>query len=662
MRAALLLDSDPASPARQAGAILATSPGNPEASLLLASACRRLGDARAAATILESLSSAHPDSALLQLETGRALAAAGRVGEALTALRRAVMLDARLADAWRDLAVQLFAAGDTVEGDRAYACYLRLMGNRPGLADAAAALADNRLEYAETGIRQFLQQSPDDPVALRMLSEIALRRLDEVEAERLLRRCLELAPGFAAARFELAQLLYAEHRNTEVLPLIERLLAAEPGNLESLMMKAQTLRLVTGGREGVELMERVVAEHPGDDRAWVLYAHLLREVGEQTKAIEMYRRALAVRPGCGRAYAGLANLKTFRFSAADRAAMQEQLASTTTRDIDIDRINLEFALGKALEDEREFAASFEHYARGNTLQRASFGPGAAGETVEVQRLGAVFSADFFAARAGWGSERADPIFIVGMPRSGSTLLEQMLASHSQVEGTRELTDLPALVHELSRARDGAKYPEIVRTLEPRQITELAERYLAQTQQYRPLGKTRFVDKMLGNFTEVGLIQLMFPRAAIIDARRHPLGCGFSCYKQLFARGHLYSYDLKELGAFYRDYASLMGHFDAVLPGRVHRVHYEQVIADPEGELRRLLDYCALPYEAQCLRFYENPRIVNTISSEQVRQPLYSESVDQWRNYEPWLGPLKEELGELVERYPAAAGANHLHGR
>jgi predicted Zn-dependent protease len=659
MRAALLLDSDPAAAARQAGAILATSPGNPEASLLLASACRRLGDAHAAAAILESLSSAHPDSALLQLETGRALAAAGRDGEALTALRRAVTLDAGLAEAWRDLAVQLFAADDTLEGDRAYACYLRLMPNRPGLADAAAALADNRLGYAETGIRQFLQQSPDDPVALRMLSEIALRRLDEVEAERLLRRCLELAPGFAAARYELAQALYALHRNDEALPHIERLLAAEPGNLEYLILKAQTLRLVTGGREGVELMERAVVEHSGDDRAWVLYAHLLREVGEQTRAIEMYRRALATRPGCGRAYLGLANLKTFRFSAADRAAMQEQLASAPTRGID--RIHLEFALGKALEDEREFAVSFEHYARGNTLQRASFGPDAPTDTVEVQRSGAVFTADFFAARTGWGSERADPIFIVGMPRSGSTLLEQMLASHSQVEGTRELTDLPALVYELSRARDGAKYPEILRTLEPRQITELAERYLAQTQRYRLLGKTRFVDKMLGNFSEVGLIQLMFPRAAIIDTRRHPLGCGFSCYKQLFARGHFYSYDLKELGAFYRDYASLMGHFDAVLPGRVHRVHYEQMIADPEGELRRLLDYCALPYEAQCLRFYENPRIVNTISSEQVRQPLYSESVDQWRNYEPWLGPLKEELGELVERYPAAAGANRAHG-
>ncbi|MBV8306231.1 MAG: sulfotransferase [Gammaproteobacteria bacterium] len=279
----------------------------------------------------------------------------------------------------------------------------------------------------------------------------------------------------------------------------------------------------------------------------------------------------------------------------------------------------------------------------------------------MPRYRAVFSADFFKKCSGWGSERADPIFIVGMPRSGSTLLEQMLASHSQVEGTRELTDLPALVLELSRGPGSADYPEVADALERARIADLAQRYLARTRSYRPLGKARFVDKMLGNFTHVGLIHLMFPRAAIIDARRHPLGCTFSCYKQLFARGHLYSYDLQELGEYYREYADLMEHFAAVLPGRVHRVHYEQLIADPEAELRRLLDYCALPYEAQCLRFYENTRIVNTISSEQVRQPLYAESVDQWRNFEPWLGPLRQALGDLVEHYPAAAGVGP-HGR
>ena len=270
------------------------------------------------------------------------------------------------------------------------------------------------------------------------------------------------------------------------------------------------------------------------------------------------------------------------------------------------------------------------------------------------RAKTVYTASFFADRSGWGSGRADPIFIVGMPRSGSTLLEQMLASHPQVEGTRELTDIPALALELTlrpNENERAEIPEAVAALNRQAIEALAARYLSRTEVYRPLGRPRFVDKMLGNFSHVGLIHLMFPGAAIIDARRHPLGCCFSCYKQLFARGVNFSYDLEELGRYYRDYVGLMEHFDAALPGRVYRVHYERLVDDPEGELRRLLDYCGLPFTQQCLQFYENPRVVQTISSEQVRRPIYGDSVDQWRHYEPWLTPLKAALGDLVERYP-----------
>ena len=276
-------------------------------------------------------------------------------------------------------------------------------------------------------------------------------------------------------------------------------------------------------------------------------------------------------------------------------------------------------------------------------------------TADVQRSKGMYTERFFAERCGWGSARADPIFIVGLPRSGSTLLEQVLASHSQVEGTRELPDIPAIAFELmSRANPQRRwaYPQPVAALERQDIDALAARYLARTQAHRALGKPRFVDKMLGNFGHIGLIQLLFPKAAIIDARRHPLGCGFSCYKQLFARGLAYSYDLRDIGRYYRDYAELMEHFDAVLPGRVHRVYYEQLVADPQRELKRLLEYCALPFEAQCLQFHENRRIVQTISSEQVRRPIYADSVDQWRHFEPWLGPLKEALGDLVDRYPA----------
>ena len=273
----------------------------------------------------------------------------------------------------------------------------------------------------------------------------------------------------------------------------------------------------------------------------------------------------------------------------------------------------------------------------------------------MQRWRTFYSERFFAERSGWGSARADPIFIVGLPRSGSTLLEQMLASHSQIEGTRELLDLPTLAFGLLSGVTSpteSSFPERVGALRSADIENLAMRYLGQVQAKRQLAKPRFIDKMLGNWCYLGLIHLLFPRAAIIDARRHPLGCCFSCYKQIFVRGQKFTYDLSELGQFYRDYVLLMEHFDATLPGRVHRVYYEQLVADPEGELRRLLDYCGLPFEEQCLRFYENRRMVHTISSEQVRRPIYADSVDQWRHYEPWLGPLKEALGELVEHYPA----------
>jgi hypothetical protein len=366
----------------------------------------------------------------------------------------------------------------------------------------------------------------------------------------------------------------------------------------------------------------------------------------------MYQRALAVRPGSGRAYSSLANLKTLRFSDADRAAMQEHLARSAPRGAD--RIHLEFALGKALEDEGRFAASFEHYSRGNALHRATIAHDPDAATAQVLHAKAIYTASFFTDRSGWGGARADPIFVVGMPRSGSTLLEQMLASHPQVEGTRELTDIPALALELTlrpNENERAGISEAVAALDRNQIEALGARYLSRTQVYRPLGKPRFVDKMLGNFNHIGLIHLMFPRAAIIDARRHPLGCGFSCYKQLFARGVNFSYDLEELGRYYRDYVGLMEHFDAVLPGRVYRAYYERLVDDPEGEVRRLLDHCGLPFDQQCLQFYENPRVVQTISSEQVRRPIYADSVDQWRHYEPWLTPLKAALGDLVERYP-----------
>lgn len=649
MRASLLLESDPGQAARRAGDILARVPGHTEASLLLATARRRLGDPAAAATVLEELARVQPESAFLQLELGRVYAASGQGAPALAALRRAVELDARFADAWRELAAQLFLAGETLEGDLADARYRSLSPERPELAAARSALAENRLQAGEAILRKHLERVPHDEVALAMLADAALRRDDPGEAERSLTRCLALAPGYAAARYELARLLFAQQRIPEMLPLLERLLAAQPANLDWMSLKAAALRLISRNDEAIALMEQTVAAHPHDDEAWLLFGHVLREVGEQSRAVEMFRKAAAVRPACGRAFSSLANLKTFRLGAADVEAIREQLARN---DLEAqDRIHFEFALGKALEDAGDFAASFEHYERGNRLQRAALYYVPESASAELERQKQLYSAEFFNERSGWGSPRRDPIFIVGMPRSGSTLLEQMLASHPQVEGTRELVDIAAIAFELSGSNP-SDYRQSVLALKRREAEALAERYLTRTAAYRSLARPHFVDKMLGNFCHVGFIHLLFPRAPIIDARRHPLGCGFSCYKQLFLRGQKFTYDLRELGRFYREYAALMDHFDAALPGRVHRVQYERLLSNPEAELRSLLAYCELPYDERCLRFHENPRVVQTISSEQVRQPLYTESVDQWRHYEPWLGPLKEALGDLIERYPS----------
>ena len=654
MRASLLLASDPAAAARRASGILAEHPGHEPAKLLLAAACRRIGDTSTAVRLLESLAAEDPGSAVMPLELGRAHAAGGDLAAAQIAFARAVAIDAGLADGWRELANARFAVDDTAGGDVAYAQYRRLAQDPPELTDAKNALAENRLDAAETLLRSRLGQMPDDVVALRVLADIVGRRDDHAQAQQLLTHCLRLAPGDAAARFDLSRALQADQKYAEALEHIERLLVLEPMSTEYRSQKAQALRLLGRHAEAIALMDQAVADRPDEERGWLLHGHLLREVGAQACAIDSYRRAIAVRPGCGSAYLSLANLKIFRFEAEDITAMQALLAAGAVQGVD--RMNLEFALGKALEDERRYAESFGHYASANSMHRSMIVHDAQGMTDNVRRSKALYTPEFFEKRRGWGSDRSDPIFVVGLPRSGSTLLEQILASHSQVEGTRELPDMHAVVVEMMLQSDphtNARYPDPVAALDRCAIEVLAARYLERTHAHRTLDRPRFVDKLLGNFDHIGFIHLMFPKASIIDARRHPLACGFSCFKQLFARGLSFSYDLAEFGRYYRDYAELMAHTDEVLPGRVHRVHYERMVADPEGEVRRLLDYCGLPFEDDCLRFYDNRRTVRTISSEQVRQPIYTGSVDQWRHFEPWLGPLKGALGDWVERYPAS---------
>jgi tetratricopeptide (TPR) repeat protein len=649
IRLASMLESNPAGAAAGAAQIVRTHPGHAAALLLLATAHRACGDAQTAVAEFAALAAAQPDSPVVCLELGRALLAAGRDSEALAAFQRTVELAPDLAAAWRELSMLHAARGDIAACDAAYAHFERLAPEGPRLAEAAAALANERLNAAEEMLRRALAGSPHDVAALRMLAEAASAREDYSQAERLLAECLRLAPGYSRARLDLALVLHKQLKAEPMLPLLERLLALEPQNTRYRMLQAAAFNLLGQIDRSMAILAGLVRESPDNEQVWLNYGHTLRAARRQAEAIEAYRKCIEVKPSFGDAWLALANLKTFRFTPADVEAIRGQLAREDLRHDD--RTQFEFALGKALEDAGDFAASFEHYARGNELRREVIRYQGENVTRLVQRTQTLYTREFFAARAGGGCPSVEPIFIVGMPRAGSTLLEQVLASHSQVEGTRELTDVLGFALELGdRDEEPGKpptYPQSVAQLTREELAALGERYLAQTRAHRLLGRPRFIDKMGSNFMHIGLIHLMLPNARIIDARRAALGCCFANFKQHFHRGLWFTYSLEDLGHYYQQYVSSMAHFDAVLPGRIYRVCYEDVVRDLEGEVRRLLDYCGLPFEQECLRFHENRRIVATVSSEQVRQPLYTEGVTQWRNFEPWLGPLKQALGELA---------------
>ena len=380
---------------------------------------------------------------------------------------------------------------------------------------------------------------------------------------------------------------------------------------------------------------------------------MLKTAGRLVDGVDAYRRASTCDPAFGEAYWSLANLKTYRFTGRTLkpCASSSPARSSTTRV----GVNFHFALGKACEDGADYAQAFENYAKGNTLYRASHRYDADRNSARVKRLKEILTRDFFEERAGWGCQAPDPIFIVSMPRAGSTLLEQILSSHSAVEGTSELPAVLTLAKELREEADAEEtiaYAQVLARKSAEELRLLGEQYLERTRIQRKSGRPFFIDKMPNNFLHVGMIHAVLPNAKIIDARRHPLACCFSNFKQLYARGQLFSYDLVDMGRFYRDYVELLAHFDEALPGRVHRVIYEQMVEDTETEVRRLLDYCGLPFEAGCLRFFENERPVRTASSEQVRQPIYREGIDQWRHFEEWLDPLKIALGPVLTAYPA----------
>ncbi len=573
------------------------------------------------------------------------------MADTITRLEAAVARNPGSADAWRALGDAWTARRDTARADAAYAQSIRASTRDPELLRAADALVAGELAVAEPLLRARLKRAPTDVAAIRMLAELASRLGRYGDAEKLLARALELAPGFRPTRHNYALVLHRQNRAGEALQQIDQLLADDPDNAGLANLKAAVLGRIGEFDDALELYAKVLAAQPNQPKVWMSYGHALKTVGRQADAVEAYRRSIALEPGLGEAWWSLANLKRVTFDADDRAGMRAALAGELS---DEDRFHLEFALGKAEEDAADYAASFAHYASGNAARRAMVRYDAGEMAEHVTRSAALFTPEFFAERAGFGCPASDPVFILGMPRAGSTLIEQVLASHSAVEGTMELPDIPQLAGRIGgrklRSQDSA-YPEALADLSADECRALGEEYLDRTRIQRKTNAPLFIDKMPNNFMHMGLIRLILPNARIIDARRHPLACCFSNFKQHFARGQAFSYDLVEMGSYYRGYTKLMAHFDHAQPGAVHRVFYEAVVADLEGEARRLLAYLGLPFEQACLRFYESDRAVRTASSEQVREPIYRQGLDQWRHFEPWLDPLKQALGPALTEYP-----------
>jgi tetratricopeptide (TPR) repeat protein len=517
----------------------------------------------------------------------------------------------------------------------------------PRLIEAAMALNENRLDVAERILKPHLKEDPFDAAAIRMLAELAARIGRWGDAETLLRRAVELAPGWAAAKANLALVLGRMGRPAEAMELLEDVFEEEPEELGHWNLKAATLGRLGDFEQAIELYETVLERSPQQPRVWLSYGHMLKTVGRQADGIAAYRKGLALKPTLGEAWWSLANLKTVKFDEEDIAAMRQALTATALSDED--RFHLDFALGKALHDAGRIDEAFEHYSRANALRLKGqpFRPGEIKRTVD--RSIANFTADAFAERIG-GCDATDPIFIVGMPRAGSTLVEQILSSHSQVEGTTELPDIPALV------RQSGSYPAAIMEASADERRALGEEYLRRAGVQRRTDRPFFIDKLPNNWLYVPFVQLILPNAKIIDARRHPLGCCFSNFRQHFARGQAFTYNLEHVGRYYADYVRLMTHVDAVLPGRVHRVIYERMVDDTEAEVQALLAYCGLKFEPAVLEFYKTERAVRTASSEQVRQPIYRGATEEWRAYESHLGALKAALGSVIDTYPEAPAA------
>jgi tetratricopeptide (TPR) repeat protein len=634
----------------EARGLLADLPENRDLLLIEAISLRHLLRIPEALAVLDQLEALQPRFSRLHEERGLCHVARKDAPKAIDALLRAVNINPALPMSWRMLE-GLYRLGGDAKNAAVCASHLATLKQLPrDVVTATSLFSDGELSLAEQMVRAFLLRHGDQPEAMRLLARIGMARDVLDDAEVLLAAALELAPTYLAARYDYAQVLIQRHKHLEAREQVRQLLEIDPANQDYRALEATAAVGLGDNARAIVIYRELIDEAPAsaDLRLWL--GHALKTVGEVPEAIDAYRAAAAARPSFGDAYWSLANLKTYRFEPGEIERMRAEEAAPATSPVD--RYHLCFALGKALEDRGDFAASWAYYARGDALKRAEsrYRP----EILETNtaRQKEVCTRAFFAARAGWGASAPDPIFVVGLPRSGSTLVEQILASHSLVEGTQELAEVQRTVLELQGRDpdlDNPRYPGVLAAMSADDVQRLGERYLADTRAFRSRPPF-FIDKMPNNFRHIGLIHLMLPNAAIIDVRREPMSCCFSNLKQLFAQGQEFSYSVEDIARYYRTYLELMRHWDEALPGRVLRVCYEDLVEDLETGVRGLLDHCGLAFEPACVEFHKTRRSVRTPSSEQVRQPIFRDGLEQWRNYAAWLDPLRDALGDALVRY------------
>jgi len=633
-----------------ARALLQRAPSHRAALYMSALNLRLLGQSNQALQALAALERSHPDYSLLFQERGHCLVTLGDSARAIWSFERAVELNPALASSWAALE-GLFKANGQLQRAGVASQHLSKLNELPiAIVEAGSWFCDGEHLAAESRLMSYIASDGRHVEALRLLGRIAQRRGATSQAEEFFREVVDAAPGYVAARMDFVRILIERQKYAEALAQVEQRLLAAPSDPEARFLRATILAGLVRHEEAVPIFRELLVETPQRNHLRIVLGHSLKALGRTDEAIAAYRDATSGEADIGDAYWSLANLKTYRFG--DREIERMRALEGRPGPGLPDRAHLCFALGKALEDRADFGASWSFYQRGNSLRRAGSGYRSEAMVDNARRLIATCSEDFFAARNGVGAADRDPIFIVGLPRSGSTLLEQILASHPAVDGTQELHDIPRIVADLQEQgtnRDSARYPDLLPGLDPLLFERLGRRYLEETRVYRR-DRPHFIDKMPNNFRHVGLIHLMLPNAKIIDIRREPMACCVSNLKQFFARGQEFCYGIEEIASYYRTYLELMRHWNRVLPGRVLRVSYEDLVEDLEASVRRILAHCGLAFDPACLEFHRSRRAINTPSSEQVRKPLFREGLSQWRNYRPWLDPLKEKLGDAIDRY------------